>query len=268
MTGMAGRRVSVSRRMLFTWFLLAGFILLLAPQGLTGEMQLTFARIFCRPASLLVKASLGPPSPEPLADVVSRRRYDRLHNHLANVTQWLRQERQKVQTLSGLRDRPVWKGVDFVLADVIQSTIDALHGNLIINRGAQDGLATGQFVLARDSVIGVISDISSRTARVKLLSDSSSRIPVTIAELNVSVVMQGRGNNAAGISLLPTKHKVNMGDTVYAQKKPGLLSTAVIVGTVSRCRQDRENPLLWDISVKPACDLRKLTAVTVVAMNP
>ncbi|UCG47095.1 MAG: rod shape-determining protein MreC [Phycisphaerales bacterium] len=268
MTGMAGRRVNVSRRMLFTWFVLAGFILLLAPEGLTGEMQLTFARIFCRPASLLIKASLAPPSTEPLADVVSRRRYDRLHNRLANVTQWLRREREKVETLSGLRDRPVWKGVDFVLADIIQSTIDALHGRLIINRGSEDGLAKKQFVMASDSVIGVISGISARTARVMLLTDPSSRIPVTIGELNVSVIMQGRGNDSAGISLLPRKHNVNMGDIVYAQKKPGLLGTAVIVGAVSRCRQDPQNPLLWDIDVKPACRTRKLAEVTVVVMNP
>jgi len=36
----------------------------------------------------------------------------------------LRQEREKVERLSGLRNRSVWKGVDFVLADVIEKVSD------------------------------------------------------------------------------------------------------------------------------------------------
>ncbi|UCE50169.1 MAG: hypothetical protein JSW47_08400, partial [Phycisphaerales bacterium] len=74
---------------------------------------------------------------------VSRERYERLHNHLANVSEWLRQERKKVEKLSGLRDRTVWKGVNFVLADVITASVDASHRELFINRGQEDGLAVG-----------------------------------------------------------------------------------------------------------------------------
>ena len=54
-------------------------------------------------------------------DVVSRTRYDKLHNRFANVTEWLKQERQKVEKLSGLRNRTAWKGVNFILADIITS---------------------------------------------------------------------------------------------------------------------------------------------------
>ena len=81
-------------------------------------------------------------------------------------------------------------------------------------------------------------------------------------------VMQGTGKGDAKVKLVPTKFKINTGDIVYAQKKPGFLSTPVILGTVAQCESSKENPLLWDITVKPACDIENLTDVTVIIMNP
>ena len=201
-------------------------------------------------------------------DVVSRTRYDKLHNHLANVTEWLKQERHKVQKLSGLRDRTVWQGVNFVLADIITSTIDGLHSELIINRGIKDGLAADQFILANECVIGTIYKVDTRTARIRLITDPSSQIAVKIEGLNKDRILQGTGNNSAKVKLLPTKYRVEVDEVVYAQKKPGFLSTPVIVGTVAQCENNKENPLLWDITVKPACDIESLTDVSVIVMNP
>ncbi len=272
-TIMAKRQVRVPERVLFISLLLAGSIFFFAPQRLTNRFQFAFVRVFCWPLTLgrnislstsRLTASAQGSSPE----VVSRTRYEKLHNHLANVMEWLKQERQKVEKLSGLRNRTVWKGVDFVLADVITASIDRLHGELIINRGRDDGLAEGQFVLANDSIIGTVSTVDTRTARVRLITDPASKIAVKIAELNKDRIMQGSGNNSASVQLVPTKYKIEVGDVVYAQKKPGFLSTPVIAGTVAHCKSGGENPLLWDITVKPACDIENLTEVTAIVMNP
>ncbi|MFC1781603.1 hypothetical protein ACFLZ8_05020, partial [Planctomycetota bacterium] len=42
----------VSRRMLFTWLMLAGFILFLAPQNLTNKFQFAFASVFRVPLKI------------------------------------------------------------------------------------------------------------------------------------------------------------------------------------------------------------------------
>ncbi len=263
---MAKRQIKVSNRMLFTWFMLAGFIFLFAPQKLTNKFQFAFARIFRWPLSTGRSISLSAHTQQSLTDVVSRSKYNKLRNHLANVTQWLHQERQKVEKLSGLRDRSVWKGANFVSADII--TFSDGSNKLIINRGENDGLSKGQFVLGDNSIIGTISDVDHRTARVKLVTDPGSKITVRIAELNINRLMQGNGNNSAKIQLLSRKHKIKIGDLVYARKKPGFLDIPMIVGIVIQCEEDNENPLLWDITVKPACDIEKLNSVAVVVMNP
>ena len=264
---MATKQMRVSRRMLFAWFMLAGLISLLAPQRLTNKFQFAFARIFSLPLSIGRNISLSARTQQSLTDVVSRSKYNKLQNHLANVTQWLHQERQKVEKLSGLPNRAVWKGVNFVLADVITAS-GRLPNKLVINRGKNDGLAKGQFVMGNYSVIGTISDVAARTAQIKLVTDPASKMAVKIAGLNVERLIQGTGNNCAKVQLLSIKHKVKTGDIVYASKKPGFLDTPMIVGTVAECKEDGDNPLLWDIMVKPACDIERLTSVDVIIMNP
>ena len=270
---MAKNATKVSGRMLFTWFMLTGLIFFFAPQKLTNKFQFGFVRIFHRPLSIGRNISLSASrliaSEQCLpADLVSRERYNRLQNHLANVTEWLKQERQKVERLSRLRDRPVWKGVDFVLADVIAASINSAHSRFIINRGQKDGLAKGQFVLANESIIGTISRVDTRTAQVRLITDPASKIAVKIAKLNMDRIMQGSGNSSSKIQLVSTKYEIKIGNIVYAQKKPGFLSTPVIVGTVAECKSNDENPLVWDITVKPACDIESLSDVAVIIMNP
>ncbi len=273
---MANNATKTSGRMLFTWFMLAGLIFLFAPQKLTNKLQFTFVRILCRPLIIGRKISLS--ASRLIASEQSRRagttepvsseRYNRLHNHLANVTEWLKQERQKVEKLSGLRDRPVWKGVDFVLADVIAASVNESRCELIINRGQKDGLAKNQFVLANESIVGTISKVDTRTAQVRLTTDPASKIAVKIAKLNMDRIMQGKGNSSTKIQLVSTKYKIKIGDIVYAQKRPGYLGTPVIAGTVAQCKSNDKNPLLWDITVKPACDIESLRDVAIIVMNP
>jgi len=270
---MAMRNNRVPDRVLFISLFLTGLIFLFAPQKITSKFQFAYVRVFCWPLSIGRDISLSAygfmtSAEGSTEDVVSRKRYDKLHNRLANVTEWLKQERQKVEALSGLRNRTVWQGVKFVLADIITSTIDGLHSELIINRGSEDGLAIGQYVLANESVIGTICKADNRTARVRLITDPASQIAVKIEGLNKDRILQGTGNDSAKVKLLPTKYRVEVDEVVYAQKKPGFLSTPVIIGTVAQCESNKDNPLLWDITVKPACEIENLTEVSVIVMNP
>lgn len=242
--------------------MLAGFIFLLGPQNLTNKFQFAFARIFRWPLSIGRTITLSARTQPQLTDVVSRRKYDQLQNYLANLTEELNNERQKVEELSKLRNRRPLEGAGLMLADVITASSDGL----IINRGGDDGLQKGQFVLGDNSIIGTISDVSPRTARVELITETTSNIAVEIGGLKA--VIRGDGKNSAKVQLVSTKHKIKIGDDVFARKKPGLLDAPMIIGTVTQCKTADENPLLWDITVKPACDIKKLTEAAVIIMNP
>ncbi|MHC4157940.1 MAG: rod shape-determining protein MreC [Planctomycetota bacterium] len=264
---MAKKQFRVSRQMLFTYLLLTGFIFLFAPQNLTNKFQFAFTRIFCQPLSIGRNISLSTRTRQTFADVVSRREYNKLQNHLANVTKELLEKNNELEEISGLRGRlQALEGAKLVLADVITASIDGSRCEFIINRGGDDGLAMGQFVLGDNSIIGSISDVSPRTAKVKLITDPTCKIAVNIRKSKT--VIEGNGRNSAKVKLLSIKHKVKTGDYVYATKKPGLLDTPIVVGTVAQCKEDDVNPVLWDITVKPVCAIEKLSEVAVIIMNP
>jgi len=248
--------------------MLAGLIFLFAPEKLTNKFQFSFARIFHWPLGIGRNISLSASAQQSPANVVSRREYNKLQNYLVNITEELAQERQKVQKLSGLHNRRPMEGAKLVFADVITAPVGVSKSELIINRGRDDGLAEGQFVLGDHSIIGTISDVDWRTARVRLITDPESKLAVKIGQLDAGLVMQGNGSNSAKARLLPIKHTVKLGDTVCALKKPGFLDTPMIAGIVAQFKSDDENPLVWDITVKPACEIEALIDVAVIIMNP
>ena len=273
---MSSNRGAVSSRLLFIWLLLAGFTVYLAPQGWTGRCQLGFAAVFCRPVAPARAALLAATGTRP-QNYVPRDRYLRLRNRLANVTAWLNEERRKVHKLSGLRDRPAWSGVDLKLADVINTSAGPTQAAVIINRGTQDGVKTGQFVMAEHCIVGTVATVARRTAEVRLVTDPSSKIGVQIrrdanyAEVgrvdgggDDPMMMCGAGDGSARINLIVAPQRVPPGSIVFACKQPGLLETPVVAGTVVGCERDPENPLLWTATVKPACDLSNLKEVAVI----
>jgi len=263
---MARKRIRVSKRMLFTWLMLAGLIFFFAPENVTNKFQFAFARIFRWPLTISRSISLFAPAERPLPDVVSPREFYQLRNHIANLQEQLLQEHQKVEKLSGYRDRFGWQGAKFVLAGIITASLDPLHSELIINRGRDDGLGSGQFVLGDNSIIGTITDVDARSARVRLFTDPASKMPVKIGRLNIDRIMQGSGNNRAKIEMI--KEKVKIGTEIKVNKKPGFLPAPMIIAIVTQCKTNAQSPLLWDLTVKPACDIEQLTDVAVIIMNP
>jgi rod shape-determining protein MreC len=262
------RLSSLSRPMLFTWFMLTGLILLFAPQNLTNDLQFAFARIFRWPLTIGKNISLYARTRRPAPGVMFDKE-SQIQNYIANLEEQLRQEHQKVVELSGLRDRfHALENAGLIMADVIRVYINAAQSELTINRGQNDGLAEGHFVLGDNSIIGTISELSPRTASVKLFTDPASRIAVRIGNLNIDRLMKGDGKDSAKIQLLSTKHKVRVGDKVMTRKKPGFLDASMIIGTVTQCKRDDRNPAFWDITVKPVCDIERLESITVIIMNP
>jgi rod shape-determining protein MreC len=248
--------------------MLTGLILLFAPQNLTNDLQFAFARVFRWPLTIGKNISLYARTRQPAPDATfdGKSQYE---NYIANLQAQLEQKHREVIELTGMRVRfPALEKAGLIMADVIRASINEKRSEFTINRGQNDGLKKGLFVLGDNSIIGTISEVSPRTARLKLFTDPASRIAVRIGNLNIDSLMQGRGKDEAKIRLIPAKHKISVGDKVLARKKPGFLDASMIIGVVASCKRDDRYPLMWDITVKPVCDIERLNSITVIIMNP
>jgi cell shape-determining protein MreC len=251
--------------MLFTWFMLTGFIFLFAPQNLTSKCQLAFVHIFRWPLTIGGNLVMTAQTEQPLSgnDGRSKTRY---LNYIANLEETLAQERKKFKKLNELYNTYVWEGTDFALADVITATVDGARSELTISCRKTTGLVKDQFVLGDECIIGRISDVFPQISKatVELITDTNSGIAVKVADFKN--VMKGNGNNSAKIEMV--KNKVEVGENVFALKKPGFLDAPMIVGKVTECSRNQKNPSLWDITVVPACNIKQLEDVAVIIMNP
>ena len=262
---MSKNAAKVSGRMLFIWCMLAGFIVLLSPQSLTNKFQFAFTYAFRWPLSIGRNISLSATKRQPIRDedVVTHDEYERLLNHIANVTQQRDDAYEEITKLRKIRNKPAWERAGFIPAEVITVFIDNLRGELIINRGKEDHLEKNLFVLADNSIIGTISDVDTRTARVRLFTDPAANTAVRVG--NSDKLMKGCGNNQAKVKML--KQNVKIDTEIMASKRPGFLDTPMIIGKVVRCEHN-DQPLLWDITVEPVCNIQKVENLHVIVMNP
>ncbi len=263
---MAGRQVRFSRRMLVTWLVLASGIVLLAPERVTGRMQLAFAGIFRLPLEVGRAASLSVRTEESATDEKERLK-SQYANHIQNLDMELKEAYARVDRLSGLRNRLPWDGVRFITADVSRLSLEGPKNEMFINRGRDDGVREGCYVLADNSVVGVVSETAGGTSKIRLVTDADSRIAVTIGSLNIETLLDGFGNGVAKAQLVPREHKVKKGDKVFALKRDGALGSPVIAGEVVEVKRDDFKPLIWDITVKPVCGVEGLADVAVVVMG-
>jgi rod shape-determining protein MreC len=248
--------------------MLVGLILLFAPQSLTNDLQFAFARLFRWPLTIGKNISLYTRARQPTTDTKFEGE-SQYRNYIANLEAELREKQRILEKLTKLKNRfHALENASLIMADIITYTMNGTQNELTINRGQNDGLAKGQFVLGDNSIIGTINDVNPRTSNVRLFTDPASKIAVRIGNLNVDRLMQGRGNDVAKVLLLPTKYKVKAGDKVMARKTPGFLDAPMIIGTVSRCKRDDQRPSIWDITVKPVCEIEILKSVTIIIMNP
>ena len=249
--------------MLFTWLMLAGSILIIAPTEWTSSFQLGFLRIFNWPLSIGENISLSARARGRVddANAVPGEKYRALLNYCTSLEAQLRDERERLDKLTGLRERFPFGNARLVEALVYPGKT---HGEISVDKGKESQLAKGQFVLADNSIIGTVSDVSAGGARVNLFTSPASNIPVEIA--GTKRFMRGEGNNVAKILMMKDKPKI--GAEVMAAKAPGLLNAPVIIGRVARCERNAESAVLWDVIVEPVCDVERLNDVVVIVMNP
>src|SRR5256885_14782231 len=86
------------------------------------------------------------------------------------------------------------RAVSYVTARVIANSGGAYVRTVMINAGSQAGLARGQAVITGDGLVGRLTEVGSRAARVLLITDLNSRIPVRVEGSRTSAVLAG-GNS-------------------------------------------------------------------------
>jgi rod shape-determining protein MreC len=128
---------------------------------------------------------------------------------------------------------------------------------VMVNAGADQGAARGQAAIAEGGLIGRLTEVGSRAARVLLITDLNSRIPVVIPTSRTSAVLAGDNSDRPQLAFASEPKAVKIGDRVVTSGDGGVFPPGLPVGVVAAL--DHGNA-----RVEPYAELRTLDYVLLV----
>jgi len=123
--------------------------------------------------------------------------------------------------------------IDYLTTRVIGDSGGPFARSIVINGGSDDGLRNGQGVVDATGLVGRVVTTGPKAARVLLLTDVTSRIPVQVEPQNVRALVAGDGSGAPTLVFLPPGIEIARGDRVVTSGDGGLLPPGITVGTIS-----------------------------------
>jgi len=142
-------------------------------------------------------------------------------------------------------------------AQVIADSGGAFARNVLINAGSQEGVARGQAALSGEGLVGRISEVGSRTARVLLLTDLNSHIPVELEDNHQHAVLDGDNSEQPRLVYLPTTVEAKLGERVVTVGAGGVFPPGLPVGVVSSVANGV-------IRIEPYAELSRLEVLRIV----
>lgn len=116
--------------------------------------------------------------------------------------------------------------------------------SVLLNVGARDGLRDGWATMDGIGLVGRIAGVGPRTARVILLTDSNSRIPVTVQPSGQKALLSGDNSTLPPLDFLEDQDQVRPGDRVVTSGDGGVFPADLLVGQVALGSDKRLRVLL------------------------
>lgn len=306
-------RFSVSRNAIFGCLLGASFLALFLPPAWTDPLKhvvqfLVPAQDLSRTGALRVAKSVGRSAVDGEVDGVEVERRE-----LAATQALVLQLEEEIQRLRSLRggqfppaiplldakvvghDVAAWRDSALVSRGSLRgvSWRDWVASRFFVNRGAASEVESGQAVLARETLLGRVEQVSPYMSRIQLLSDiDSSRIEVRIAGtsgdrvtlIDYACSLRGMGRGRMAIENVETKliqlseaddaegqqgvRKICIGDLVFSA--PGQLGLPVplAVGMIVEVTEDPKKRLVSTLIVEPLVRIDDVRDVFIIPIVP
>ncbi|MBK6639192.1 MAG: rod shape-determining protein MreC [Rhodocyclaceae bacterium] len=148
---------------------------------------------------------------------------------------YLEDENKRLRALLDMRDR---QPVEGQIAEILYSARDPFSRRVIIDKGSQQGIESGQAVVDGVGVIGQVVRVFPLTAEVALLTDNEQSIPVKVARNGLRAVLAGAGPGAMELHFLASNAEIEAGDTLVTSGLDGIFLPGLPVATVSKIDRD------------------------------
>jgi len=145
----------------------------------------------------------------------------------------------------------------YITAKVVAEEGDGFSHSLIVYIGDNKNVSKNQIVLGNESVVGRIEDINGRYARVILLTDISSKIPVIVERNRERAILSGDNTLYPKLLYTALNADIKKGDNIVTSGVAGIFPAGLPVGVVNKIVKNK-------IDVIPISDIERLEFVKIV----
>lgn len=142
----------------------------------------------------------------------------------------LEQENARLLDLNNVQLDP---RLTYVTGVVMADSGSPFRQSVLINVGARDGIMDGWAAMDGLGLVGRISGVGRNTARVILVTDTSSRIPVTIQPSGQRALIIGDNSIAPVVDFVEAPDQVRPGDRVLTSGDGGVFPAGLLVGQLA-----------------------------------
>src|SRR5579859_2675615 len=145
----------------------------------------------------------------------------------------------------------------FISARVIGDTGGAFVHSMLISAGAREGVRKGQAVIAGENLVGRIAEVGDRSARILLLTDINSHIPVIIEGTRAKAILSGDNSDRPRLAYLSPNSNAAVGNRIVTSGHGGAFPPGMPVGVIASIQDGI-------VRVEPFVHRYQLEYVTVV----
>ena len=281
---------NISPRRIFTYMMIFSALCLLLPRGLTDKLDHAFSQLIgpITRQSRDITLEVTKPVRQSHSPAVSP-----LEHEVNNLRQRVRRLEEEKKQWAGLHENFDQAPIRIILANIVSGDSVAWSQGKLLDRGSNDHLRKGQFVLGvldtdgslgqiknpdhltRCCVIGRIKETrGSHNSTLQTLTDANFQIPVFVEPRwnreeawRADGILMGDGKGGIEVKMIRADFSVKVGDPIMACPHPEYLPVAMVAGIVKSCTRDQKNAMFWHIIVEPAADLNSLQQVAVLSLR-
>ncbi len=158
-----------------------------------------------------------------------------LKRDLQNMTGWKEkalQLEQKNAQLRALNNVKLSEDLIWITGEMMADSGSPFYQSGVINIGSKDGIKNGSAAVDGLGLVGRISGVGQKVARVLFLTDISSAIPIKIKRSNQKGLMIGDNSPWPLLEFVEEKGLINIGDRVFTSGDGNVFPSDILIGTI------------------------------------
>jgi len=167
----------------------------------------------------------------------------------------LKQENDRLRLLLA---SPVRADAKKMVAEILSVDSDPYSHQVVINRGANDGVFEGQVVIDDRGIVGQVLHVGTISSRILLITDVTHAVPVRISRNGIRLIASGTGTiERLTLNHVPHSFDIRSGDLLVTSGLGGKYPEGYPVAKVTVVLQDESRPFA-QVQSEPVAQINRL----------